>query len=78
MKCVPQKPVSTGNDELFPTDCGRDPKKGTGKLCFPDGQLCKNSELHKKSQNFQAIFYEVSLDVFVNLKCVLLRLCVMK
>lgn len=35
-----QEPVSTGKDELFPTDCGRDPGKGTGKLCFPDGQLC--------------------------------------
>jgi len=37
-----QSPVSTGNDELYPTDCGRDTDKGTGKLCFPDGLLCKN------------------------------------
>ena len=37
-----QSPVATGKDELFPTDCGRDPGKGTGKLCFPDGQLCAN------------------------------------
>ena len=46
---LPQKPVSTGRDELYPADCGRDPKKGTGKLCFPDGQLCKNSEWRKKA-----------------------------
>ena len=40
-----QSPVSTGNDELYPSDCGRDPDKGTGKLCFPDGTLCKNSKI---------------------------------
>ena len=43
-----QSPVSTGRDELFPTDCGRDPSKGTGKLCFPDGQLCADSKSHFK------------------------------
>lgn len=37
-----QSPQATGRDELFPTDCGRDPNKGTGKLCFPDGILCQN------------------------------------
>ena len=37
-------PVATGNDPLFPDDCGRDPEKGTGKLCFPDGLLCQNRE----------------------------------
>ena len=37
-----QSPQATGRDELFPTDCGRDPNKGTGKLCFPDGLLCQN------------------------------------
>ena len=37
-------PVATGNDPLFPDDCGRDPDKGTGKLCFPDGLLCQNRE----------------------------------
>ena len=39
-----QSPVATGNDELFPRDCGRDPDKGTGKLCFPDGLLCQESK----------------------------------
>ena len=39
-----EAPVATGNDPLFPDDCGRDPDKGTGKLCFPDGLLCKDSE----------------------------------
>ena len=34
------EPKATGKDELFPTDCGRDPKTGTGKLCFPVGQIC--------------------------------------
>lgn len=40
-----QKPRSTGIEQLFPTDCGRDPQKGTGKLCFPDGILCQQSKL---------------------------------
>lgn len=39
-----QRPVASGRDELFPTDCGRDPDKGTGKLCFPDGLLCQRSK----------------------------------
>ena len=45
-----QSPQATGRDELNPTDCGRDPNKGTGKLCFPDGILCQNRKfsLHKK------------------------------
>ena len=37
-----QSPQATGQDSLFPEDCGRDPNKGTGKLCFPDGILCQN------------------------------------
>lgn len=37
-----QSPQATGRDELFPRDCGREPDKGTGKLCFPDGILCQN------------------------------------
>ena len=37
-------PQATGREELFPSDCGRDPNQGTGKLCFPDGLLCKESE----------------------------------
>ena len=39
-----QQPQATGVDELFPSDCGRDPNKGTGKLCFPVGQLCAESK----------------------------------
>ena len=38
-------PLATGHDPLFPDDCGRDEDEGTGKLCFPDGLLCQNSEL---------------------------------
>ena len=37
-------PQATGKEELFPSDCGRNPADGTGKLCFPDGLLCKDSE----------------------------------
>ena len=40
-----QRPVATGRDEAFPSDCGRNTKTGRGKLCFPDGQLCQNREL---------------------------------
>jgi len=36
-----EKPVATGNDSLFPEDCGRD-DNNKGKLCFPDGLLCQN------------------------------------
>ena len=39
-----QKPVSTGRDEAFPSDCGRNTKTGRGKLCFPDGKLCQDSK----------------------------------
>ena len=39
-----EKPVATGNDEILPSDCGRDPKKGNGLLCFPDGKLCAESK----------------------------------
>ena len=38
------RPQATGRDELFPRDCGRDPRKNTGKLCFPDGLLCQQSK----------------------------------
>jgi hypothetical protein len=37
------KPQSTGIDKKYPDDCGRN-KKGKGNLCFPDGELCKNSK----------------------------------
>ena len=40
-----EKPVATGNDEILPSDCGRDPKKGNGLLCFPDGKLCSESKI---------------------------------
>ena len=44
-----QSPQATGADSLFPDDCGRDPNKGTGKLCFPDGILCQNRKyMYKK------------------------------
>ena len=35
-----QTPVATGNDEVFPRDCGTNVDTGRGKLCFPDGKLC--------------------------------------
>lgn len=38
-------PQATGRDEILPSDCGRHLHDGTGKLCFPDGILCQNSEL---------------------------------
>ena len=41
-----QSPQATGREELFPSDCGRNPNDGTGKLCFPDGLLCQNSECY--------------------------------
>ena len=34
-------PQATGIDNVFPSDCGRDPDTGTGNLCFPDGLLCQ-------------------------------------
>ena len=36
-----QAPKADGREELFPSDCGRNTDSGTGKLCFPDGLLCK-------------------------------------
>ena len=39
-----RRPQASGRDELFPSDCGRDENKGTGKLCFPDGRLCQQSK----------------------------------
>ena len=35
------KPLATGFDEILPSNCGRNIKDGTGKLCFPDGILCQ-------------------------------------
>ena len=37
-----QSPKADGREELFPSDCGRNTGTGTGKLCFPDGLLCKD------------------------------------
>ena len=37
-----QRPKADGQDKLFVDDCGRNTDDGTGKLCFPDGQLCQN------------------------------------
>jgi hypothetical protein len=39
-----QSPQATGIDTLFPEDCGRNEDAGTGKLCFPDGILCRDSK----------------------------------
>lgn len=39
-----QRPVASGRDELFPSDCGRNEDTGRGKLCFPDGLLCQKRE----------------------------------
>ena len=39
-----ESPQATGHDEMFPRDCGRNEETGTGKLCFPDGLLCQDSE----------------------------------
>lgn len=39
-----QSPQATGIDTLFPDDCGRNEDAGTGKLCFPDGILCRDSK----------------------------------
>ena len=39
-----QSPQASANDKLFPEDCGRDTRKGTGKLCFPVGNLCAESK----------------------------------
>lgn len=50
-----QTPQATGNDKLFPDDCGRDEDKGTGKLCFPDGLLCQNSKLRAISVIIQRL-----------------------
>ena len=39
-----RSPQATGREEINPSDCGRNPNDGTGKLCFPDGILCQNSK----------------------------------
>jgi len=52
-----QTPQATGNDKLFPDDCGRDEDKGTGKLCFPDGLLCQNRVDKGGVQRFNGHLY---------------------
>jgi len=52
-----QSPQATGRDELNPTDCGRDPNKGTGKLCFPDGILCQNRLNNGGIENYRGHNY---------------------
>ena len=60
-----RSPQATGREELFPSDCGRDPNQGTGKLCFPDGLLCKDSKYLSRSKlGFNSgIFFDLNLTV---------------
>jgi len=55
-----QSPQATGNDPLNPDDCGRDPDKGTGKLCFPDGLLCQERVNKGGVQRFGGHLYYFS------------------
>ena len=50
-----QRPGATGRDEILPSDCGRDPDKGTGKLCFPDGLLCQQRKLFSYFHDIQEL-----------------------
>jgi len=52
-----QSPQATGFDPVNPDDCGRDPDKGTGKLCFPDGLLCQNRVNRAGVQKFGGHLY---------------------
>ena len=64
-------PQATGVDKLFPDDCGRDEDKGTGKLCFPDGLLCQESELsvpHKTWPSMQTLVYVVFTNVCLRIR----------
>ena len=42
------EPLATGFDEILPSNCGRKPFSGEGKLCFPDGLLCQRSKFASK------------------------------
>ncbi|XP_059082440.1 uncharacterized protein LOC131879961 isoform X2 [Tigriopus californicus] len=55
-----QQPVATGYDEPYPADCGRNPEDGTGKLCFPDGLLCKRRVNRVGNENFNGQRYWMS------------------
>ena len=39
-----KEPIATGEDKLYPDDCGRGEDK-KGLLCFPDGLLCQNRKI---------------------------------
>ncbi|XP_059082431.1 uncharacterized protein LOC131879961 isoform X1 [Tigriopus californicus] len=54
------KPVATGIDNAFPDDCGRDPVKKTGNLCFPDGLLCQQRVNRVGNENFNGQRYWMS------------------
>ena len=43
-----KEPQATGNDKVYPDDCGRD-DKNKGLLCFPDGLLCQNRKDYRFS-----------------------------
>merc|ERR1719336_2727899 len=55
-----ESPQATGHDEQYPRDCGRDPEKGTGKLCFPDGLLCQQRVSKAGVQRFGNHYYYFS------------------
>jgi len=55
-----QRPKADGVDTLFPDDCGTNPKTGTGKLCFPDGQLCRDRVNKAGVQRFDGHLYYFS------------------
>jgi len=57
-----KEPVSTGIDKLYPDDCGRDKDKGTGLLCFPDGELCKNRVSRQGNARFGNHLYWFSWE----------------
>jgi len=52
-----QRPKADGVEELFPSDCGRNTNSGTGKLCFPDGLLCKERVNRGGVQRFGGHLY---------------------
>merc|ERR1712223_1474456 len=52
-----QRPQATGQEELFPSDCGRNVDTGTGKLCFPDGLLCRGRVSKGGVQKFNGHLY---------------------
>jgi len=57
------RPQATGNEELFPSDCGRNVDSGTGKLCFPDGLLCRDRVSKGGVQKFNGHLYWFSWQV---------------